>query len=70
MLRQNRHLESDIKISLTGSREGTCAEHPAYVCPTYVAPTASQAITASPEDEEDLDVCSEGEDSDTDQVTF
>ncbi|KAK3243581.1 hypothetical protein CYMTET_46778, partial [Cymbomonas tetramitiformis] len=75
MLRQNRHLESDIKLALTGSREGTCSEHPAfYVSDLEEEPSASATIAAvvtvnaACDDEESADVCSQGEDSDIEQV--
>ncbi|KAK3253661.1 hypothetical protein CYMTET_37095 [Cymbomonas tetramitiformis] len=77
MLRQNRHLESDIKLALTGSREGTCSEHPAfYVSDLEEEPTASATIAAvvtvnaACDDEESADVCSQGEDSDIEQISL
>ncbi|KAK3264233.1 hypothetical protein CYMTET_27015 [Cymbomonas tetramitiformis] len=73
MLRQNRKLESDIKLALTGSRDGVCEESAAFVtaASTHTAATPIEVGTQN----DDVDV-SDGEDpvhdedfdSDADQV--
>ncbi|KAK3286998.1 hypothetical protein CYMTET_5470 [Cymbomonas tetramitiformis] len=66
MLRQNRLLESDIKVALTGVGSGVCEEIPAFVLPRNSTTTGASADKAVDSDGGISDA--DGDESDADQV--
>ncbi|KAK3266170.1 hypothetical protein CYMTET_25187, partial [Cymbomonas tetramitiformis] len=76
MLRQSRKLETDIKVALTDSTTGQCAERAAFVAPVVTTTQTMASASASPQsaketessEEEEEDAGDENaEDSDVDQ---